>query len=76
MLTGTAYLRNCKNHLLVKLVLFKIVFKELNLKTKDYYNGNYLNRFLNDFLKYGQTTVNMTTIQTRFNKYLKTIGSP
>lgn len=63
--------KNCKNHFLVQQVLFKIDFKELNLKEKHYYNKNNLNRFLNDFLKYGHTTVNMTMIQTPFNKYLK-----
>lgn len=68
--------KNCKNHLLVQLVLFKIDFIELNLKIKKYYNENNSNIFLNDFLKYGQSTLNITTIQTHFNKYLKTMDSP
>jgi len=54
MLTGHAYSRSFRGHVLVQLVLGKLIFKELNLNTEDYHNiENSLNNFQNDPPKYG-----------------------
>jgi len=74
MLTGHAYSRSFRGHVLVQLVLCKLIFKELNLNTEDYHNiENSLNNFQNDPPKYGQTVVDMTILHTRFNDYLRNL---
>lgn len=69
MLTGHAYSRSFRGHVLVQLVLGKLIFKELKLNTDDYHDiVNNLNNFQNDPPKYGQTVVDMTILHTRFNE--------
>jgi len=61
MLTGHAYSRSFRGHL----VLGKLIFKELNLNTEDYHNiQNSLNNFQNDPSKYGQTFVDILALMT------------